>query len=678
MRRAERLAAIEALTPRLVEQYVPHVQHPPQQAFLLLGHVPEILYGGAAGGGKSDALLMAALQYVDVPGYSALIIRRTFADLSLPGAIMDRAGQWLRGTDAKPKGTRTWEFPTSDAARPARLTFGYLQHHKDVYQYQGAEFQAIFVDELTQHEERTYQYLFSRLRGPALPCVNCGHATSQPAGQERAHDEGHDECRTCTHAHNDGPDRECPQCGCSDYVPAECRCREATPDRDAKDETGELIVPRAADGTTLADVPLRMRAGSNPGGVGHDWVKARFVSAKTRVPTSVFVPAKLDDNPSVDRRAYRAALSHLDPIERMRLEAGDWDVAEAGDVFRRDWFSIVDEPPANCRWVRYWDLAATAPKKGKDPDWTVGALVGLSREGQWFVADVVRLRGTPFEVERTIAQTAATDGRRVPVRIEQEGGASGVGTIDGYRRRVLVGYDFDGHKPRDDKRTRAKPVASAAQAGNVMLISAPWNRAYLDEFTSFPGGSHDDQVDATSGAFDVMGQRRARIIAWAMATTLCGWLAATSRADRGRRRRRSAARAAGTAVSRSPSVRRWPRSPPSSAPLEAWGWLVPVSAERAGSRLSRVWLVLPGRRPSSSSTGTRPARCGAREAWSSRFWPAMSSTRLIASAPPTMSGPRCAAATRSTDESPAPRCATCGARTTSTCRLPIGPRALAR
>ena len=75
---------------------IPHVPTSRQAAFLLLNCL-EAFYGGAGGGGKSDALLMAALQYADVPGYNALIIRRNLSDLALPKALMDRAHTWLRG-----------------------------------------------------------------------------------------------------------------------------------------------------------------------------------------------------------------------------------------------------------------------------------------------------------------------------------------------------------------------------------------------------------------------------------------------------------------------------------------------------------------------------------------------------------------------------------------------------
>lgn len=500
--------------------FIPHVPHPPQQAFLLLSFVAEVFYGGAAGGGKSDAGLMAMLQYVDVPGYSALVIRRTFQDLALPGAIMDRAGTWLSQTSARKRdGGKLWEFPTSDPGRPATLQFGYAATHADVYRYQSAEFQAIFLDELTHFEERTYRYLFSRLRGPSLPCSVCGHPTSHPAGRSRTHDEGHDWC-ACGHEHV--PTRRCEgllegrPCGCTDYRPTGCECVTPDPDRDATDEAGRPLLAAAPDGTTLADVPLRMRAGSNPGGVGHEWVRSRFVNPETRRRGAVFVPAKLADNPSLDRKAYRAALGELTSVERARLEGGDWEAADDGDLLERGWFRIVDEAPADCRWVRYWDLAATvaAPKKRNDPDWTVGALVGLSSAGQWVIADVRRFRKSPLGVEQEVAQAAALDGRGVPVRMEQEPGSSGVNTIDHYRRNVLVGFDFDGRRPELSKEERARPVARAAQAGNVALISAPWNREWLDEAAGFPNLPHDDQVDAVSGAFEALTTRpRARIIA---------------------------------------------------------------------------------------------------------------------------------------------------------------------
>ena len=232
-------ALATALTPRLTP-YIPHSPEPPQAAFLLLDCL-EAFYGGAAGGGKSDALLMGALQYVDHADYDALIVRRTYAELSKPGAIMARSQEWLRPTDADWNETRKiWRFPSG-----ATLSFGFCKREADVYQYQGAEFDFIGFDELTQFTERQYTYLFSRLRR-----------------------------------------------------------RSGSP------------------------VPSRMRSASNPGGIGHGWVKKRFpIDGKPRA-RRVFIPAKLADNPHLDRDAYVQSLMELPEVTRQQLLEGDWGAFE--------------------------------------------------------------------------------------------------------------------------------------------------------------------------------------------------------------------------------------------------------------------------------------------------------------------------------------------------------------
>lgn len=146
------------MTPRLTS-YIPCQPTAKQAAFLLLPHL-EAFFGGQPGGGKSQALLMAALQYVDVPGYAAILFRRTYADLALPGALMDRSKEWLMNTDARWNEQRkTWTFPSG-----ATLSFGYLESENDKFRYQGAEFQFIGMDEASQISEMQYLYLFSRLR----------------------------------------------------------------------------------------------------------------------------------------------------------------------------------------------------------------------------------------------------------------------------------------------------------------------------------------------------------------------------------------------------------------------------------------------------------------------------------------------------------------------------------
>ena len=123
----------------------------------------EAFYGGAAAGGKSEALLMAALQYVDVPGYAALILRRDTRRLTLAGGLIPRAHQWLSGKGPTWNGAqKMWTFPTSGA--PATISFGYLKDGTDKYRYGSSEYQFIAFDELTEFPEDDYLFLFSRLR----------------------------------------------------------------------------------------------------------------------------------------------------------------------------------------------------------------------------------------------------------------------------------------------------------------------------------------------------------------------------------------------------------------------------------------------------------------------------------------------------------------------------------
>jgi predicted phage terminase large subunit-like protein len=133
------------------------------QKVFLRTYAREALFGGAAGGGKSSALLMAALQYVDVPNYSAILFRRTYADLALPGALMDRFRDWTAGVDDVHWNSNSYvaTFPSG-----ARISFGYLNNKDDYLRYKGAEFQFIGMDEVTEIREVDYRYMFSRLRRP--------------------------------------------------------------------------------------------------------------------------------------------------------------------------------------------------------------------------------------------------------------------------------------------------------------------------------------------------------------------------------------------------------------------------------------------------------------------------------------------------------------------------------
>ena len=417
---------------------------PRQEAFLLLD-ASEIFFGGAAGGGKSLALLMAALQYSDVPGYAALLLRPTLSELQLAGGLIELSHEWLAGSAASWSAeTRSWRFPgpgRKAGAGGASLSFGYLAGSEDLGRYAGTSYSYLGFDELTRFEEAHYRRMFRVLRQPST-------------GGARA---------------------------------------------------------AAADGTRLSDVPVRLRAASNPGGPGHAWVKARFVDPKTRHPKAVFLPSRLADNPHLDRAEYEARLAELPLAERERLLHGDWEIPDDGELFQRGWFELLEREklPAGMRAVRFWDLAGSEPSSAnRDPDYTVGLRLELDpSEGSFYISDLVRERKAPGAVERLVAATAARDGREVTIGIEQEPGAAGVALGERYTRQLLRGYRAFAERVTGGKLIRAQPVAAAAENGLIKLVRGRHSEELLDELTAFPHGSHDDCVDALSGAHNLLVRR---------------------------------------------------------------------------------------------------------------------------------------------------------------------------
>lgn len=352
--------------------FIPHRPTVKQAEFLACTELQELLYGGAAGGGKSEALLMAALQYVHEPNYGALLLRRTFADLALPGALMDRAHGWLQGSDAYwVDREKTWLFPSG-----ATVTFGYLETENDKYRYQSAEFQFVGFDELTQFTETQYRYLFSRLR--------------------RRKDSG---------------------------------------------------------------VPIRMRAASNPGGVGHNWVFRRFVDPSTA--SAPFISALLEDNPHVDQSEYNDMLSRLDANTRKQLRLGIWKQDPPGALWKRDWLdkARVVRVPDGVTLIRI--VVGLDPSTLETGDEAGIVVVALGSDGHYYVLDDMSLKASPDKWART-AITAYHKHRCDRIIYERNQGGKMV-------ERVLQVVDpkvplLDVWASRG-KAVRAEPVAALSEQG---------------------------------------------------------------------------------------------------------------------------------------------------------------------------------------------------------------------
>jgi predicted phage terminase large subunit-like protein len=423
----------------------------PQTQFLA-SRASEVLYGGAAGGGKSAALIAMPLRWVHHPKFRALVLRRETPQLK---DLWDKACELYSRVcpSAKPRhDEREWRFPSG-----ARIWFTHVEHESDIARFDGHEYQLIAFDELTHFSESQYVRVCARLRGPAdLP--KYARATTNPGGS------GH-----------------------------EWVMRRWAPWLNPESPV------RALPGKKLWYLP--------PGGNDADWCdtgerRVESDGAITEARSRVFIPARLADNPHVGQE-YRAQLLELDPVRRAQLLEGNWLVTPAaGAYFKRAWWKFASAVPPGARGIRYWDRAATVAKPGKDPDWTVGLRMWATDDGRYFIDNLVRFRGTPADVEKKVRATALLDTRRAMIGIEQDPGSAGVFEAD-YYVRALAGYRVRTFRVTKDKVTRAGPVSSQVEHGNVYLVGAgaSWIEPFVQECEAFPDGSHDDQVDALSGAF---------------------------------------------------------------------------------------------------------------------------------------------------------------------------------
>ena len=323
----------------------------------------EALYGGAAGGGKSDALVIEALRQVHIPHYKALILRKTYPQL---GELIDKTFAYYPRAfpDASYNGsTHTWTFPGG-----AKIIFGAMQYTKDRTKYQGQAFDLIAFDELTHFTYEEYSYMFSR-------------------------------CRP------NGPGTRC-------YI----------------------------------------RSTANPGGIGHGWVKERFITAappltpitetvswtdaggkeRTGQRSRIFVPATVFDNEALlnNDPDYVKNLAAMPEGEKRALLYGDWD-SFTGQVFtewrndlahRRDRrFTHVIEPFAIPREWKIWCSLDWGYSKPFSVGWyAVDGDRRLYRVREYYGCTGVPdqgLRLEPAEVAREIRRIESEDenlrGRRI-------------------------------------------------------------------------------------------------------------------------------------------------------------------------------------------------------------------------------------------------------------------------
>jgi predicted phage terminase large subunit-like protein len=416
--------------------------HPKQQT-VLESKATEILFGGAAGPGKSHLLRVIAIIWAYcIPGIQIYLFRRTY-----PGLI----GSHMEGPKSFPvllapflKDNHCSIINQTEVrwTNGSRIFLRHCQHEKNALDYQSFEFHVLLIDELTEFTEKIYRMLRSRVRAIGLKL----------------------------------PDK-------------------------------------------FKGLFPRIITASNPGNIGHEWVKRTFVDSSDplkiwKTPEEEgglkrqFVPALITDNPYLmkDDPGYVARLHGLgDPNLIMALLKGVWELSAKGSFFDTEQITIIDyyESSEIDYTVRFWDLAATAepdPEDSKDPAWTVG-LKSTIKDGFLIILDMARGRWDPGESDRRMKNIAKEDTPLVTIRYEEEGGSAGK-RVTAHLRDLLKKYDFAGIRPTGSKEVRARPAASWVNQGKVKVVAGPWNNAFFNELRMFPASKYKDIVDSLSGVLD--------------------------------------------------------------------------------------------------------------------------------------------------------------------------------
>lgn len=439
----------------------------PQTAFLSSA-ADIVIYGGAAGGGKTFGLLLEPLRHINNPLFGAVFFRRTTKQVRNEGGLWDESMKLYPLVGGVPtEYNLTWKFPSG-----AALSMAHLEHDKNRLDYQGAQIPLLMFDELTHFSAVQFWYLLSRNRSDS---------------------------------------------GVKGYVRATCN-----PDPDSW--VAELIA-WWIDTETGFPIPERsgvIRWFVRLNDVLH-WGDSRqelidrfpdYPEDELQPKSLTFIPSKLSDNAILMAKdpGYKANLLALPTVERERLLGGNWKIKPAaGLLFKRIWCPLVSAIPAGSKSRRGWDLAGTPKTETNNPDWTAGVRISKYPNGRFCVTDYRKLRDTPGKVEDAIYVTATHDaafaaqnGGTIQTDVPKDPGQAGVAQVAAIIKR-LAGYDVTSSPESGEKGTRFRPFSAQAEAGNVDILEGDWNDEFfrdLEAFTGEEGAEKDDGPDATSRAFN--------------------------------------------------------------------------------------------------------------------------------------------------------------------------------
>ena len=427
-----------------------------------------IIYGGAAGGGKTYALLLETLRHKDVKGFGGVIFRHNYNQITAEGGLWDASTKIFSNVPGSKPGKTPrlhWDF-----AGGSRLSFAHLECDADLHSWQGTEIAYIGFDELTHFTKRQFLYMLSRNRST---------------------------------------------CGVAPYMRATCN-----PDSDSwvaefiswwiDQNTGYPIPERSGRVRWMVNLNDNITwYDTKEEGIRYGIQQGMSDEEASDLPKSVtFIASKLNDNKILMEinPGYMANLKALPLVDMERLLKGNWKIkAAAGLFFRRTQVTLIEALPTDViLWARGWDLAATSEDEDGDPAYTAGVLIGKRRNGRYIIADVINKRLSASEVRVLIKMTCMLDKQkygRVIERLPKDPGQAGKEQAESYTK-MLAGFLVKTIAESGSKESRAEPLAAQWQAGNVDVLLAPWNEMYFNQAESFPESKFKDMIDASSSAFN--------------------------------------------------------------------------------------------------------------------------------------------------------------------------------
>lgn len=404
-----------------------------------------------------------------------MIFRRTSPQITQEGGLWDEAAKLYPLAGGIPNQTNlkyVW------LQHKTKIRFAHMQYDSDRFNWQGAQIPYIAFDELTHFTEEQFFYMPSRNRSV---------------------------------------------CGVKPRI-------RGTVNPDADSWVKRFLAPWVDEEWPVEDRAIsgEKRWFIREGG-RIVWLKKGEIHPDAK--SVAFIRADIYDNKILleTNPEYLINLKSLPLIERERLLNGNWSIRpEGGKYFKKHWFPVLEMRPGDIEEeCRYWDKAATEivpnSSKKQDPDYTASVLLGRRRAGaypRYVVLDATWDRKSPGGVEKLIRQIAEHDdgcytdesgrlihSKYVRVCIEEEAGSSGKDDTYTFVTKVLDGFDAHGVRVTGSKEVRAKAPSAQAEQGNIALLKASWNAAFLDFLEAFPNPKvHDDPVDALSGAYGELAQ----------------------------------------------------------------------------------------------------------------------------------------------------------------------------